>query len=699
MDICPFCGKAFKRLKSHLPHCKMAAATDKSPAAHHSKKTLPLRKTKKTLLSTPEQQSPAGGGSADIKKQGQDTKKKLQFNSTTSLARRAQTLLPEVLSRDRVMASKKQKKEDNWQRNVNYIDSDHSNNISHCIDEENSESEHFSLQGQTASSTSEGPKLVPFPVQVTDLPNTGLKTLIEIQDPSRKSPNTGLQTLTEIQDPSRKSPNTGLQTLTEIQDPSRKSPNTGLQTLTEIQDPSRKSPNTGLQTLIEIQDPSRKSPNTGLKTLIEIQDPSRKSPNTGLQTLTEILDSPRKLPNTGLQTLTEIQDPSIKHLNTGLQTLKEIQDPSKKFSNTDLKTLTEILDSSRKLPNTGLQTLTQILDSPRKLPDAGLITLPEIQVPSRKSPNTDLQTIQDSSRKTPVDNVIIHWPGLQEAPNLVTTEIPGTAGVNVPIKEQVSGKEQLDQCGISTGEHFKRSKDGNLSPNPSKHHLELVSKSSPLLCVPIEAATSPLRIALENIRGQLPAVSDKYCTRDVPQVQTRGAEDIESIEKYSGGHLVHTTIRSSGLLNGRDVGPSNGSLGLEWMPELYSNYTQLSIVPNRSGLMGSHRRISIGTTPGGADSAQCKPPPCEPIPEVPLESRRLMDVRIGELSSWVGRQRWSLRSIAELGPRAWDRYYNKYINVKKGGVGGLAMLLAGYCVLSYSWNFHHIRNDRWRKYH
>lgn len=28
--------------------------------------------------------------------------------------------------------------------------------------------------------------------------------------------------------------------------------------------------------------------------------------------------------------------------------------------------------------------------------------------------------------------------------------------------------------------------------------------------------------------------------------------------------------------------------------------------------------------------------------------------------------------------------------MKKGGVGGLAMLLAGYCVLSYAWSFPHI---------
>uniref|UniRef100_A0A674DI93 ATP synthase membrane subunit f n=1 Tax=Salmo trutta TaxID=8032 RepID=A0A674DI93_SALTR len=30
----------------------------------------------------------------------------------------------------------------------------------------------------------------------------------------------------------------------------------------------------------------------------------------------------------------------------------------------------------------------------------------------------------------------------------------------------------------------------------------------------------------------------------------------------------------------------------------------------------------------------------------------------------------------------------------KGGMGGVAMLLAGYCILSYT-----CKHDRWRKYH
>ncbi|XP_039991047.1 cell wall protein RBR3 isoform X2 [Xiphias gladius] len=47
----------------------------------------------------------------------------------------------------------------------------------------------------------------------------------------------------------------------------------------------------------------------------------------------------------------------------------------------------------------------------------------------------------------------------------------------------------------------------------------------------------------------------------------------------------------------------------------------------------------------------------------------------------------------------WRWYYRRYIDVKKGGVGGLGMLLAGYCVLSYTWSYPHIKRDRWRKYH
>uniref|UniRef100_A0A3B4UJD8 Uncharacterized protein n=1 Tax=Seriola dumerili TaxID=41447 RepID=A0A3B4UJD8_SERDU len=58
----------------------------------------------------------------------------------------------------------------------------------------------------------------------------------------------------------------------------------------------------------------------------------------------------------------------------------------------------------------------------------------------------------------------------------------------------------------------------------------------------------------------------------------------------------------------------------------------------------------------------------------------------------------SLSSSSVL-PAGWHWYYRRYIDVRKGGVGGLGMLVAGYCVLSYIWSYPHIKRDRWRKYH
>lgn len=43
-----------------------------------------------------------------------------------------------------------------------------------------------------------------------------------------------------------------------------------------------------------------------------------------------------------------------------------------------------------------------------------------------------------------------------------------------------------------------------------------------------------------------------------------------------------------------------------------------------------------------------------------------------------------------------DRYYNKYINVKKGGIGGVAMLLVGYVAISYLWEYDHISKKHTR---
>ncbi|XP_063338786.1 mitochondrial nucleoid-associated protein 1 isoform X2 [Pelmatolapia mariae] len=83
-----------------------------------------------------------------------------------------------------------------------------------------------------------------------------------------------------------------------------------------------------------------------------------------------------------------------------------------------------------------------------------------------------------------------------------------------------------------------------------------------------------------------------------------------------------------------------------------------------------------------------------------LTHRSLGQVRLRELPKWLACKAPSHpKDAVEMLQRGWQWYYRRYIDVRKGGVGGLGMLLAGYCVLSYIWSYRHIKLDRWRKYH
>ncbi|XP_044874378.1 ATP synthase subunit f, mitochondrial-like [Mauremys mutica] len=84
---------------------------------------------------------------------------------------------------------------------------------------------------------------------------------------------------------------------------------------------------------------------------------------------------------------------------------------------------------------------------------------------------------------------------------------------------------------------------------------------------------------------------------------------------------------------------------------------------------------------------------------VPLKDTRLLDVKLGQLPSWIAVRDFTPSGLTGAVRRGYDRYLNKYINVKKGSIGGVAMVLFGYVVVSYIWNYEHLKHDRWRKYH
>ncbi|XP_013868333.1 ATP synthase F(0) complex subunit f, mitochondrial [Austrofundulus limnaeus] len=84
---------------------------------------------------------------------------------------------------------------------------------------------------------------------------------------------------------------------------------------------------------------------------------------------------------------------------------------------------------------------------------------------------------------------------------------------------------------------------------------------------------------------------------------------------------------------------------------------------------------------------------------VPVIEKRLMEVKLGELGTWVGGRDFSPKGIYRACGRGVDAWYNKYINVRKGGFAGIAMFLTGYVVIGYIFNYSHLKHQRWRKYH
>nr|XP_057924260.1 uncharacterized protein C17orf80 homolog [Doryrhamphus excisus]XP_057924261.1 uncharacterized protein C17orf80 homolog [Doryrhamphus excisus] len=95
--------------------------------------------------------------------------------------------------------------------------------------------------------------------------------------------------------------------------------------------------------------------------------------------------------------------------------------------------------------------------------------------------------------------------------------------------------------------------------------------------------------------------------------------------------------------------------------------------------------------------------------EVALKTQRTTDscsgrglgqVTLRELPGWLAvRTPRHPRDVVEMMQTGWGWYYRRYIGVRKGSIGGVGMLLAGYCVLSYIWSYPRLKRDCWRKYH
>ncbi|XP_072792979.1 mitochondrial nucleoid-associated protein 1 isoform X2 [Taeniopygia guttata] len=150
-------------------------------------------------------------------------------------------------------------------------------------------------------------------------------------------------------------------------------------------------------------------------------------------------------------------------------------------------------------------------------------------------------------------------------------------------------------------------------------------------------------------------------------------------------HTPQTQRPCSGHASGSSA--RAGPAGLEWFPDLYPDWEQLRTFPGKR--FHEDVRIRAETPKGGLAQGQ----------RGPLWERPLMEVRLGELPSWISTCSFSPQGLLAAVHRAWSSYCAKYIHVKQGGPAGISMLLAGYCLLSYGWNYQHLKRHRWRKYH
>uniref|UniRef100_A0A1W7RJ76 ATP synthase F(0) complex subunit f, mitochondrial n=1 Tax=Agkistrodon contortrix contortrix TaxID=8713 RepID=A0A1W7RJ76_AGKCO len=84
---------------------------------------------------------------------------------------------------------------------------------------------------------------------------------------------------------------------------------------------------------------------------------------------------------------------------------------------------------------------------------------------------------------------------------------------------------------------------------------------------------------------------------------------------------------------------------------------------------------------------------------VPIKNLRLLDVKLGQLPTWIASLNYTPRAFLESCKRGHNRFYSKYWEPKRCGITGPAMLLTAYVVFSYYLVYDRLKEERWRKYH
>ncbi|KAF7474767.1 hypothetical protein GHT09_014466 [Marmota monax] len=82
-----------------------------------------------------------------------------------------------------------------------------------------------------------------------------------------------------------------------------------------------------------------------------------------------------------------------------------------------------------------------------------------------------------------------------------------------------------------------------------------------------------------------------------------------------------------------------------------------------------------------------------------MKEKKLMDVKLGELPSWILMWDFTPKDTVGAFQRSYYQYYNNYINGEKGSIAGINMVLAAYMLFSYCFSYKNFKHTRRHKYH
>lgn len=278
----------------------------------------------------------------------------------------------------------------------------------------------------------------------------------------------------------------------------------------------------------------------------------------------------------------------------------------------------------------------------------------------------------------------------------------------------------------STATHTSDFLDSGLNKSSLRLHARDFWADSEEEIEDLSVDTPKSKITLQDVKSRLGGGSGHQSSR--PSIQT---EDAVSCAVTQSDQPLRSTSQQTELKPVKKKAPKSKQPALvsvldsspsqpdpaPLLPPAFSPTEGLKVGRHVTGLLSVSPALSQVSSPlrfprapqtlpvklDGAEKLQLevrKQNAAQHPPEGVLTQRSLGQVTLRDLPEWMAcRTPGHPRDVLEMVQRGWQWYYRRYIDVKKGGVAGLGMLLAGYCVISYIWSYPHTKLDRWRKYH